>query len=82
VEVAHAIGERIRYNFAKAAATVDGRPIGATISGGIATGADTDMSVESLLRRADRNLYRAKHRGRNRIERDHGEDSEHIARIA
>lgn len=82
VEVAHAIGERIRYNFARAAVTVDGRPIGATISGGIATAAGSDMSIETLLGRADRNLYRAKHRGRNRIERDHGEDAEHIARIA
>jgi diguanylate cyclase (GGDEF)-like protein len=82
VEVAHAIGERIRYNFARAAVTVDGRPIAATISGGIATAVGDDMSLESLLRRADGNLYRAKRHGRNRIERDHGESAERVVRIA
>ena len=82
VEVAYAIGERIRHNFAAAAVTVDGREVNATVTGGIATAGIEDMSIEALLRRADRNLYRAKHLGRNRIEHDQSASGARVMRIA
>lgn len=67
LEVASAVAERIRHNFALAAAIIDDQVVEATISGGIAVANSEDDTIEVLLRRADHQLYRAKDLGRNRI---------------
>jgi diguanylate cyclase (GGDEF)-like protein len=67
-ERALAVAERIRASFAQAAGDVDGRPVGATVSIGIAVNDDQPLDVSELLRQADQALYHAKERGRNRVE--------------
>ncbi len=63
-------GERYRMRIAHSPLTVAGKPIEITISIGVATlAAETS---DDLLARADRALYRAKERGRNRVEIDEG----------
>lgn len=44
-----------------------GQRVAVTISIGVAAAADGDGAVDSLLKRADDALYKAKHRGRNRV---------------
>ncbi len=51
----------------KAGVTVAGYPLGATVSVGAASAA-TGANIATLLAAADRALYRAKAKGRNRIE--------------
>jgi diguanylate cyclase (GGDEF)-like protein len=62
-----AIAERIRIDFAEAAAVIEGNGVGATASIGVALIGRSADEV-SLLGEADRALYRAKDRGRNRVE--------------
>jgi diguanylate cyclase (GGDEF)-like protein len=63
-----AIAERIRIGFEEAAADVDGRPIGGTVSMGMAVCDGAEFDVAVLLAQADEALYCAKERGRNRVE--------------
>jgi len=70
--VAAVVAERIRRRIAgepfpihKGSGTVD-----VTISIGIAGLADADDSAETILKRADQALYRAKRDGRNRVVAD------------
>ncbi|MBV8791320.1 MAG: GGDEF domain-containing protein [Pseudolabrys sp.] len=65
---AFAVAERLRADFAQAAATVDGRPVGATVSVGIVNCDGPLFDVAGLLAQADQALYFAKERGRNRVE--------------
>jgi diguanylate cyclase (GGDEF)-like protein len=65
---AMAVADRIRTNFAQAAFKIDNRPIGATMSVGLALCQDGAFDVQELLAQADLALYRAKDNGRNRIE--------------
>jgi len=67
-ETALAIAERIREGFAAATNEVDGNPVGATVSIGIAHCQGAVLEVPELLAQADRALYFAKERGRNRVE--------------
>jgi len=67
-ERAVALAERIRVAFAEAAADVDGRPVGATVSIGVVVNQDQPLDVPELLGVADQALYLAKERGRNRVE--------------
>jgi diguanylate cyclase (GGDEF)-like protein len=60
--------ERIRSTFAEVAIEVDGRPVSATVSIGVAMSEGRQVDVPSLLVQADQALYRAKERGRNRVE--------------
>jgi len=61
--------ERIRRALMVATAEIDGKPVDATVSVGVAVlGADADEDVADLLTRADNALYLAKERGRNRVE--------------
>jgi len=63
-----AVAEEIRSNFAAASGEVDGRPLLATVSIGIAVSHDATLDLAALLAQADHALYRAKDNGRNRIE--------------
>ncbi len=61
------VAERVRSAFAAADVAVNGRPITATVSIGVASGSPL-AAIETLIGRADAALYRAKANGRNRIE--------------
>jgi diguanylate cyclase (GGDEF)-like protein len=65
---AYVIADRIRVAFAENCRTVGGLAVNATVSAGVAT-AHPGSTLDSLLQAADEGLYRAKTRGRNRIER-------------
>ena len=67
-ETAVTVAERIRENFAAATNEVDGNVVGATVSIGIAHCEGAVLEVPELLAQADRVLYFAKERGRNRVE--------------
>jgi diguanylate cyclase (GGDEF)-like protein len=67
-ERAIAVAEDIRGSFADAAHTVNGRPIGASVSIGVALCEPGQFDAHALLAQADQALYRAKERGRNRVE--------------
>jgi diguanylate cyclase (GGDEF)-like protein len=62
------VAEAIRSAFAAAARELDGRQIGATVSIGVAVHDAGPLDVSPLLAQADQALYRAKHRGRDRVE--------------
>ncbi len=63
-----AVAEHIRRAFAEATRTVDGCPVAATLSIGIVLHQGAPVDVLDLLVQADHELYRAKERGRNRVE--------------
>jgi diguanylate cyclase (GGDEF)-like protein len=67
-EAAVAVAERIRLAFAETSQIVAGFPIGATVSGGVATARSGGASLYELPESADQALYRAKAGGRNRTE--------------
>ena len=67
-EAAVTVAERIRESFAEATSEVDGNAVGATVSIGIAHCDGAVLEVPELLAQADRALYFAKERGRNRVE--------------
>jgi diguanylate cyclase (GGDEF)-like protein len=62
------VAEQIRACFAEVTRDVDGRPVVATVSIGIAVSHDAVLDLSALLAQADHALYRAKDGGRNRIE--------------
>ncbi|MGE3149891.1 MAG: diguanylate cyclase [Pseudorhodoplanes sp.] len=67
-EKAMVLAERLRNGFAETARSVDGRPVQATISIGMALSESGGIDMSSLLAQADQALYCAKERGRNRTE--------------
>lgn len=71
-EAAVAIADRIRRSFAVSAEWVDGKPVKATVSAGVAISFPNDRleTLHELIDRADHALYAAKHAGRNRIATD------------
>lgn len=62
------IAERIRDTFADAAQDVDGFPVFGTVSIGTASAKQAGYDFDALYMVADAALYRAKQKGRNRIE--------------
>jgi diguanylate cyclase (GGDEF)-like protein len=62
------VAERVRDAFALAAAQVEGQVVGATVSIGTASAAQDGYNFDALYASADAALYRAKRKGRNRIE--------------
>jgi len=67
-ENAVAIGERIRLAFAERAAVIEGEPVAATVSIGLTCHDGPIVDLSELLWKADQAMYRAKERGRNRVE--------------
>jgi diguanylate cyclase (GGDEF)-like protein len=63
-----AIADRVRRNFAEAAAHLSDCGLAPTVSVGVTLGLDATTEVEDLLVVADEALYRAKANGRNRVE--------------
>jgi diguanylate cyclase (GGDEF)-like protein len=59
------IAERTRQAIEKQACVVDGRPIGATVSVGVAVG-ERGADLDTVLQEADEAISRAKDEGRNR----------------
>ncbi len=65
---ARACAERIRAAVEALTPTFDGAPREVTLSAGVTCWQPSHRTVEDLLRAADEMLYRAKDRGRNRVE--------------
>jgi diguanylate cyclase (GGDEF)-like protein len=62
------LAERIQVAFEKATGDIDGRPACATVSTGMVFSSAGAIDLPSLLVQADKALYRAKEKGRNRLE--------------
>ena len=65
---AYPLAERLRCIVMESPAATDAGPVGFSVSIGVALFAPDDHDADAILIRADRALYRAKHRGRNRVE--------------
>ena len=63
---AHALANSIAKSFRREALVVNGKPVAATLSIGVFV-SDDNFDLDSLLKQADRLLYRAKHQGRNQV---------------
>ncbi len=68
LDEAYAIADRVRRNFQAAAARFGADQLMPSVSVGVALGCDPRATVPDLLSVVDRALYRAKERGRNRVE--------------
>jgi Diguanylate cyclase, GGDEF domain len=66
-EIAATVAERIQVALEKAAADIDGRLVGATVSTGMAFSSYGSFDLPAMLLQADQALYRAKAEGRNRL---------------
>jgi diguanylate cyclase (GGDEF)-like protein len=66
-EIAATVAERIQIAMEKAAADIDGRLVGATVSTGMAFSSHGSFELPVMLLKADQALYRAKAEGRNRL---------------
>ena len=65
---AEAVAERVREAIAERGFEVpDGRPLNVTVSAGVALNESLGDTPETLVKRADVALYRAKREGRNRV---------------
>jgi diguanylate cyclase (GGDEF)-like protein len=68
IDEAFAIADRVRRNFATAAAHFGKERLAPSVSAGVTLGCDPHATVVDLLSVVDRALYRAKELGRNRVE--------------
>jgi diguanylate cyclase (GGDEF)-like protein len=81
-ENAFALAERLRRRVEETEFTFQGRRIPVTVSAGVATTTGVDyVDVRSFLAEADRQLYRAKEGGRNRVEPVPGPDDDETLRF-
>jgi diguanylate cyclase (GGDEF)-like protein/PAS domain S-box-containing protein len=74
VDEARRVGEKLRAALC-ALLECEGHKITLDASIGVAVYPRDGDEEETLLRRADKAMYRAKHRGRGRVETHHGQDS-------
>jgi diguanylate cyclase (GGDEF)-like protein len=74
LDEAYAIAERVRRNFAAAAARFGNDELMPSVSVGVTIGCDSQAKVADLLTVVDRALYRAKELGRNRVEAEVADD--------
>ncbi|CAN0200170.1 unnamed protein product, partial [Phaeothamnion confervicola] len=63
------VAERIRDSMAGKPLVFDGKQVASTISIGVASFPEDGQSMDAIVGRADRALYKAKNAGRNRVER-------------
>ena len=63
------VAERIRESMAAKPLVFDGKAVTSTVSIGVASFPGDGQSLDAIVGRADRALYKAKHSGRNRVER-------------
>jgi diguanylate cyclase (GGDEF)-like protein len=75
-------GEAVRHAFANSAAFVDGLPVGATVSVGVASDMRVTGDLNALFRQADAALYIAKRAGRNRVQHLGNCDQSPLAEVA
>ena len=68
LQAAFTVAERIRVDFDSARRTVGVASLHATVSVGIANSAESGAELPGLLGAADKALYQAKAKGRNRVE--------------
>ena len=68
IETAYVIAERVRHVFADSHRSLDGQPLDATVSAGVAS-ASPIMTLEAVIEAADRAMYAAKAAGRNCVKR-------------
>jgi diguanylate cyclase (GGDEF)-like protein len=61
------VAERMRAHVARQSIPTSAGPLSVTISVGVASGAGDVVDVTGLIFAADKALYKAKHRGRNRV---------------
>jgi diguanylate cyclase (GGDEF)-like protein len=74
LDEAYAIADRVRRNFAAAAARFGTAGLLPTVSVGLALGRDPHTEIPEMLSIVDRALYRAKEMGRNRVETEVPQD--------
>ena len=67
LEAAERLAQRIRVQIAALRPVTDGVAIRVTVSLGVAQALTDDTSIQDVLKRADRALYRAKEQGRDRV---------------
>ena len=67
VDAATAVAARLGRHLAAQSVVVDGRPVGCTVSAGVAGLAPDAQDLDTLLARADAAMYAAKDQGRNRV---------------
>ena len=67
VDAALGLARRIQSAFQKDAQFMNGQPVNATVSVGVATAPERGFSLVDLIASADSALYRAKDLGRNRV---------------
>src|SRR6185369_11898205 len=65
---AYALAQRVREQFAAARLTFGALPVMTTVSVGVAVTSEIERELGQVFAAADRALYRAKARGRNRVE--------------
>jgi diguanylate cyclase (GGDEF)-like protein len=65
--IARAVAERLRVAMAEQPVQIDGGAVSVRISVGLALRLDAEETLARTIERADRNLYRAKREGRNRV---------------
>lgn len=63
------VAERIREAMDAMPIVVDGKPVPSTVSIGVASFPEDGQTIDAVVSRADRALYRAKREGRNRVVR-------------
>ncbi len=68
IEDAVRVAERIRDAFEKVIFRFDADVVRLTVSAGIASCEPVECGLESLLYRADKAMYKAKHEGKNKVE--------------
>ena len=77
---AYPLAERLRGILMASPVMTDVGPVSFSVSIGVALFAPDDHDADAILIRADRALYRAKHRGRNRVEMEKPDDHERTSR--